>query len=135
MVGVSVSTAFKSAKSKNKCFICNSQEHILSQIGKRIFGRVQIMLRERLLGLKASTVSQSIAHGENKESVNIGEASKVNLETHGGSSKASDLCHKTWVWVSFFLPINYTAFCASYIASPSLHSSYVKWEYTANVTA
>lgn len=49
---------------------------------------------ERLLGLKASTVLQSIARGQNKESVNTGEASKLNLETHGGSSKASNLCHK-----------------------------------------
>lgn len=97
MVGVSISTTFKSAKSKNKSFICNSHEYILSQTCKRIFGRVQIMLIEKLLGLKTSTELQSIACGQNKESVDIGEASKLNLETHGGSSKASNLCHRTWV--------------------------------------
>lgn len=60
------------------------------------------MIIDRMLGLKVSTVLQNIVHSYKKKkkkrkSANTGDASKFNLETHGGSSTASNLCHKTWV--------------------------------------
>lgn len=52
------------------------------------------MVKERVPGLKARQPYQTV-RGQNKEAVNKGDASKFNLETYGGSSKASNLCHKT----------------------------------------
>lgn len=68
------------------------------------------MILERILGLKANTGLQDIAHGQNKESVNTLDASKFN-ETYGSRSEASNLSQDLGLSKRFYLLITVWPFC------------------------